>query len=52
MQPREMVKKIGLLCQKSEMVQNNLLISDKRLPKFDNIYRLIEDSPKYGAKTH
>ena len=34
------------------MLQKNLLVSDERLSKFDNIYRLIEDSPNYGAKTH
>ena len=26
--------------------------SDKTLSQFDKIYQLIEDSPKYGAKTH
>ena len=34
------------------MVQNDPLTPDKRLSQFDKIYRLIEDSPKYGAKTH
>ena len=34
------------------MVQNYPLTSDIRLSQFDKIYRLIEDSPKYGAKTH
>ena len=34
------------------MVQNDPFASDKRLSQFDKIYRLIEDSPKYGAKTH
>ena len=31
------------------MAYNDLLTSDKRLSRFDKVYRLIEDSPKYGV---